>query len=156
MAVWAILAAPLLMSTDLKNIRPEFRDILINRQIIAVNQDELGIQGKRIQYERKIEVISNFVRIKAFFPSSQLEHIIINMTIPIKIWLRPITPFVNGSLSYAVAWVSKRDDGAPYALTVKLCDLGLNHVQGYKVTVSEHNSHNFRAEIVILLIPPIA
>lgn len=31
MALWAILAAPLLMSTDLNEIRPEFREILLNR-----------------------------------------------------------------------------------------------------------------------------
>lgn len=56
MAVWAILAAPLLMSVDLKNIRPEFREILINRAVIAVNQDKLGIQGTRVKHERQIEV----------------------------------------------------------------------------------------------------
>lgn len=60
MAIWAILAAPLLMSTDLKNIRPEFHEILINQQIIAVNQDKLGIQGTRIQKERNIEVFTTF------------------------------------------------------------------------------------------------
>lgn len=31
MALWAILAAPLIMSNDLKNIRPEFRKILLNK-----------------------------------------------------------------------------------------------------------------------------
>lgn len=31
MALWAILAAPLLMSTDLTNIRPEFKKILLNK-----------------------------------------------------------------------------------------------------------------------------
>lgn len=31
MALWAILAAPLLMSTDLDQIRPEFKSILLNR-----------------------------------------------------------------------------------------------------------------------------
>lgn len=56
MAIWAILAAPLLMSNDLKNIRPEFRDILNNRHAIAVNQDKLGIQGKRVQLKDSIEV----------------------------------------------------------------------------------------------------
>lgn len=57
MAIWAILAAPLIMSNDLKNIRPEFSEILLNEKIIAVNQDELGIQGKRVRIDRKIEVI---------------------------------------------------------------------------------------------------
>lgn len=59
MAIWAILASPLLMSNDLKNIRPEFREILINKEVIAVNQDELGIQGSRLKVERKIEVNNN-------------------------------------------------------------------------------------------------
>lgn len=58
MAIWAILAAPLLMSNDLKNIRPEFREILINRHAIAVNQDKLGIQGKRVHLQDNIEVNS--------------------------------------------------------------------------------------------------
>lgn len=48
MAIWAILAAPLLMSTDLSAIRPEYKAILQNDDIIAVNQDPLGIQGRRL------------------------------------------------------------------------------------------------------------
>lgn len=45
MAVWAILAAPLIMSNDLINISPEMKNILLNKDIIAVDQDPLGIQG---------------------------------------------------------------------------------------------------------------
>jgi len=48
MAIWAILAAPLLMSTDLRTIRPEYKAILQNKKIIAIDQDKLGIQGRRI------------------------------------------------------------------------------------------------------------
>ena len=48
MALWAIMAAPLMMSVDLRTIRPEFKAILQNRKIIAVDQDPLGIQGRRI------------------------------------------------------------------------------------------------------------
>ncbi|XP_039301324.1 alpha-N-acetylgalactosaminidase-like, partial [Nilaparvata lugens] len=48
MAMWAILAAPLLMSVDLRSIRPEYKAILQNKKIIAVDQDPLGIQGRRI------------------------------------------------------------------------------------------------------------
>lgn len=43
MALWAILAAPLLMSVDLRTIRPEYKAILQNRKIIAVDQDPLGL-----------------------------------------------------------------------------------------------------------------
>ena len=48
MAMWAIFAAPLLMSVDLRTIKPEYKAILQNPAVIAVNQDLLGIQGKRI------------------------------------------------------------------------------------------------------------
>lgn len=48
MAIWSILAAPLLMSNDLRELRHEFKEILLNRHIIAVDQDPLGIQGRRV------------------------------------------------------------------------------------------------------------
>lgn len=41
-ALWAIMAAPLLMSVDLRSIRPEYKAILQNKKIIAVDQDTLG------------------------------------------------------------------------------------------------------------------
>lgn len=45
MALWAIMAAPLLMSNDLRNICPRSKELLQNRHIIAINQDPLGKQG---------------------------------------------------------------------------------------------------------------
>lgn len=48
MAIWAIMAAPLYMSNDLRNIRPASRDLLINKRVLAINQDPLGIQGARL------------------------------------------------------------------------------------------------------------
>ena len=48
MAMWAIFAAPLLMSVDLRTLKPDYKAILQNRKIIQVNQDILGIQGRRI------------------------------------------------------------------------------------------------------------
>ncbi|XP_077466518.1 alpha-galactosidase A [Stigmatopora argus] len=47
MALWAIMAAPLLMSNDLRSICGRSKELLQNRQIIAINQDELGKQGYR-------------------------------------------------------------------------------------------------------------
>jgi hypothetical protein len=46
MALWSIWAAPLLMSNDLRTISSEYREILQNREVIAVDQDPLGIQAK--------------------------------------------------------------------------------------------------------------
>lgn len=50
--------------------------------------------------------------------------------------MRPITPIVNGVHSYAIAWTSKRNDGAPYSVVTRLNDLGLTHQHGYKAIVS--------------------
>ena len=45
MAIWAIMAAPLIMSVDLRTIRPEFKEILLNPEAIKINQDPIGVQG---------------------------------------------------------------------------------------------------------------
>ncbi|KAK8799609.1 hypothetical protein WA158_006157 [Blastocystis sp. Blastoise] len=48
MAIWAILAAPLYMTNDLRNITSWAKEILINKEVIAVDQDVLGKQGYRV------------------------------------------------------------------------------------------------------------
>ena len=45
LAMWAMLAAPLIAGNDLRSMSAETRDILTNREILAVDQDSLGIQG---------------------------------------------------------------------------------------------------------------
>jgi hypothetical protein len=46
--IWAMLAAPLLMSNDLRNINPDSLNLLKNKEIIAINQDPLGKQGQML------------------------------------------------------------------------------------------------------------
>ncbi|XP_040178704.1 alpha-galactosidase A [Rana temporaria] len=48
MALWAIMAAPLLMSNDLREISKESTALLQNQEVIAINQDPLGTQGYRL------------------------------------------------------------------------------------------------------------
>ena len=48
MGMWAMLSAPLLMSNDLRNIRPESKALLQNKHVLAINQDPLGQSAKRI------------------------------------------------------------------------------------------------------------
>eukprot|EP00066_Takifugu_rubripes_P006118 XP_003970661.1 PREDICTED: alpha-galactosidase A [Takifugu rubripes] len=45
MALWAIMAAPLFMSNDLRNICPRSKELLQNEHVIGINQDPLGKQG---------------------------------------------------------------------------------------------------------------
>lgn len=56
MSLWSILAAPLLSSTDLTKISAESKKILMNREVIAVNQDPLGKQGDRIWQQGRVEL----------------------------------------------------------------------------------------------------
>ena len=44
-SLWAIMAAPLIAGNDLRTMSPATRDILTNREVIAVDQDSLGVQG---------------------------------------------------------------------------------------------------------------
>jgi len=44
-AMWAMLAAPLIVGTDFRNLSQDIIDVLTNKAVIAVNQDKLGIQG---------------------------------------------------------------------------------------------------------------
>ena len=48
MSLWSILAAPLLAGNDLRNMTPAILEILTNREVIAINQDTDGKQGRRI------------------------------------------------------------------------------------------------------------
>jgi alpha-galactosidase len=48
MSLWSILAAPLLAGNDLRSMKPEILAILTNREVIAVNQDKLGKQGRQV------------------------------------------------------------------------------------------------------------
>jgi beta-glucosidase len=47
LSMWSMLAAPLMAGNDLREMSNETREILTNRDVIAVNQDPLGVQGYR-------------------------------------------------------------------------------------------------------------
>ncbi len=56
LTLWAMLAAPLLAGNDLRSMTQETRDILMNKDVIAIDQDKLGQQGRRISKEGGGEV----------------------------------------------------------------------------------------------------
>ena len=55
-SLWAILAAPLIAGNDIGSMTPEIHDILANKDVIAVDQDVLGSQGRRIYKNGNLEV----------------------------------------------------------------------------------------------------
>ncbi|TBV27829.1 glycoside hydrolase family 27 protein [Meridianimaribacter sp. CL38] len=55
-AMWSMLASPLIMGNDLRTASKETIKTLTNKEVIAVNQDKLGIQGFRFSNENNIEI----------------------------------------------------------------------------------------------------
>jgi alpha-galactosidase len=55
-SMWAMLAAPLLAGNDLPNMKPEIKDILTNKDVIAIDQDKLGREGTRAYADGEVEV----------------------------------------------------------------------------------------------------
>lgn len=57
-SLWALMAAPLIAGNDLRSMTPEIHDILTNKEVIAVDQDPLGRQGRRVWKDGDFEVWS--------------------------------------------------------------------------------------------------
>ena len=57
-SLWAMMAAPLIAGNDVTNMSQATRDILLNGDVIAVDQDPLGIQGRPISANTTLEVWS--------------------------------------------------------------------------------------------------
>jgi alpha-galactosidase len=56
MTMWCLLAAPLLAGNDLTQMTPATLAILANREAIAVDQDSLGVQARRVLQIGPVEV----------------------------------------------------------------------------------------------------
>ncbi|RWS15050.1 hypothetical protein B4U79_12109, partial [Dinothrombium tinctorium] len=94
--IWAILAAPLLMSVDLRSIDSSYKEILLNKEVIDINQDELGIPGKRI------------------FHNSTLD-----------IWFRRLSTKNLTTSSYAFAFLNRLSNGHVLDISVRLIEFEL-------------------------------
>jgi len=54
-SMWAMLAAPMMSGNDLRNMPAEIKAILTNKDVIAVGQDALGVEGFRAIEENGLE-----------------------------------------------------------------------------------------------------
>lgn len=48
MSLWCLMASPLIMCHDVRAMDADVKRILLNKELIAVNQDPMGVQGERI------------------------------------------------------------------------------------------------------------
>jgi hypothetical protein len=86
--LWAIMAAPLYISADVRTMRKESLDILKNKKVIDINQDPLGRQGWVIDVK----------------PEGELEPK------EIRVWMRLLMP-KDGHDRVAVLFESLREEG---------------------------------------------
>lgn len=80
MAMWSIMAAPLILSVDLRTISDWARDLILNKNLISINQDPLGAMGRRI------------LKVSRDQPSKNVSSIIFHFQLPgsVQIWSKAL------------------------------------------------------------------
>ena len=48
-ALWCMMCSPLILGNDLRKMKKEVLDIITNKKLIAIDQDELGVPAKRVK-----------------------------------------------------------------------------------------------------------
>ncbi|MCC8408574.1 glycoside hydrolase family 27 protein [Mucilaginibacter sp. UR6-1] len=54
-SMWCMIAAPLIAGNDLRNMNEETKAVLTRREVIAIDQDSLGVQGYRYSVKDSVE-----------------------------------------------------------------------------------------------------
>jgi len=74
-SLWSMMAAPLIAGNDISNMTEATKEILLNKEVIAIDQDPAGIQGSKIRddgdYEVWVKPLSNGDKAVLFFNRSQ-------------------------------------------------------------------------------------
>ncbi|PON41249.1 Glycoside hydrolase [Parasponia andersonii] len=55
-SIWALIKAPLLIGCDIRALENVTLGLLSNMDVIAVNQDKLGVQGKKVRKDGDLEI----------------------------------------------------------------------------------------------------
>ena len=55
-SMWTLMAAPLIAGNDVRQISPPVSRILLNDEVIAVDQDPMGVQGRKMRDDGDTEV----------------------------------------------------------------------------------------------------
>jgi alpha-galactosidase len=86
MSLWSMLAAPLLAGNDLSHMDKLTKSILMNQEVIAVDQDKLGIQASRLApLQIWVKPLSGGAKAVAIF-----NYVVDDQPIPITLQLKDI------------------------------------------------------------------
>jgi alpha-galactosidase len=113
--LWCLMKSPLLLGNDLRNIPPEVLEIITNQEVIALNQDPLGVQGyKRWSQTVQSEVEPTRIR------SGSTDTYSNENTETIEVWA--------GNLDGGdVAVVLLKRSVQPQQITARFEDVGIPH-----------------------------
>ena len=97
-SMWAVLAAPLIAGNDLRKMSNDVAQVLTNKEVIAINQDSMGVQGFRLNIKDSVETWLKPLKggdwAVAFLNRNKTKPVEINMN-----WQEQV---INDTLSKAV------------------------------------------------------
>ena len=111
MAIWAIAAAPLFFSTDLRHVPAASKAILLNKELLQISQDPLARSGHRF-YHNVSTGAQGWVReLHGGDVAVALHNGGGNCTTPT--WAKPVPPRCSGNQSLRITLSSEMIDFAP-------------------------------------------
>lgn len=83
-SLWALMAAPLMAGNDLTNMSEQTKSILLNRDVIAVDQDSVGRAGDRVWQQGPLEIWARplsggAIAVGLFNQLTSATHITVNL-----------------------------------------------------------------------------
>lgn len=99
MSLWCMLSSPLTMTNDLRNLTPDDRRILLNREVIAINQDSLGKAA-----ERKVNTDTHQVFVRELSDGSHAVALLNTSDAPLKMTLDFASLGLTGHYTVRDVW----------------------------------------------------
>lgn len=103
MAIWSIWSAPLFMSNDLRSIDNSSLSILKNRNLIAVNQDPMGVFGQLVASAGRESLFGDY-----------------------QVFAKPVLPIQKECPSFVVVYFNRVALGNTKEMSFKLRDIIVN------------------------------
>jgi alpha-galactosidase len=115
LSLWAMLAAPLLAGNDLRSMSPEILTILTNREVIAIDQDKDGTQGKQVWKSGEQEIWA-----RSLAGGAQALALFNKATEPAKVTVRWADIGISGQWHMRDLWLHQDIDwpGPEYSATI--------------------------------------
>lgn len=121
-SLWCMMAAPLMAGNDLRTMSKATREILTNLEVIAVDQDPLGIQGHIIQKDGQVSIWGD----KKLFDGSQAVLIFNQNDLPVEVSIRWTEIGINNLSGLYIRDLWKHETTGP-------------HKEGISVPVPPHD-----------------